>query len=145
MNPPAFTMRTTFARVKRFASFSAADQRVLLVSALCLPLIWVALRTMGLGRVQSRLQSARTTAAPRLALDEALALGNLVNMAARHSWFPATCLSRSLLLQWLLRRRGVESRLRIGVRSPAGALEAHAWVECEGVPINDDADVANRW
>ena len=68
-----------------------------------------------------------------------------VNAAARYSPFPATCLSRSLLLGWLLRRRGIATELRIGVRLTNGMLDAHAWLECEGLPINDRPAVAREF
>jgi len=42
----------------------------------------------------------------------------------------------------LLRRRGIDSQLRIGVRLTGGALEGHAWVEYAGVPVNDRLDVS---
>ena len=68
-----------------------------------------------------------------------------MNIATRHTPFRATCLSRSLLLGWLLRRRGVASDLRIGVRLTNGVLDAHAWVECSGVPVNDRPDIAAQF
>jgi hypothetical protein len=46
------------------------------------------------------------------------------------------CLVRSCVLTALLARRGIGSTLIIGVRS-APAFEAHAWVECSGVPLLD--------
>lgn len=57
------------------------------------------------------------------------------------------CLPRSLCLQWMLARRGMESRLRIGVRRQGeGTLEAHAWIEDEGgLPLNDTTDVESRF
>jgi hypothetical protein len=39
----------------------------------------------------------------------------------------------------------VESQLRIGVRLNQGRLDAHAWVECEGVPVNDRPDVGAQF
>ena len=60
---------------------------------------------------------------------------------ARTSAAPKGKLEWPLLLGWLLRRRGVQSQLCIGVRLTQGALDAHAWVECEGVPVNDNPDV----
>lgn len=47
----------------------------------------------------------------------------------------ARCLEQSLLLYYLLRRRGIDAHFRLGVQPhPFGA---HAWVECGGMPIND--------
>jgi hypothetical protein len=56
-----------------------------------------------------------------------------------------TCLVEALTAETMLRRRGVESTLHIGVRAPAPAtpLDAHAWLECAGlVVVGDAADLA---
>jgi hypothetical protein len=41
----------------------------------------------------------------------------------------ALCLPRALAAQTMLRRRGIASRLCLGVAREAGELVAHAWVE----------------
>ena len=42
----------------------------------------------------------------------------------------ATCLTQALALKWMLTRRRIACRLRIGVRhEPGGAFAAHAWLE----------------
>ncbi len=100
---------------------------------------------MGLARLRARLQRSYVPTAAPLRFPDIQKLGELVNTAAGHSPFPATCLTRSLLLVWLLNRRGVKSDLRIGVRLTQGALEAHAWVECDGIPVNDRLDVIRQF
>ena len=45
-----------------------------------------------------------------------------------------TCLECALVLQYLLRRRGVGTRLQIGVRKQEDALEAHAWLDHPALP-----------
>jgi hypothetical protein len=47
------------------------------------------------------------------------------------------CLERSLCLRQLLGRRGLETRLRIGVAREEDRLLAHAWVEWEGRPLGE--------
>ena len=124
---------------------SHIEQRTLLTAAACMPIFWLGLRMLGLPRFQARLERARKPVCPAIALPEVQALGELVNIAARHSLGSRTCLTRSLLLSWLLRRRGVQSQLRIGVRFMQGTLDAHAWVECEGVPVNDSPDISKQF
>jgi hypothetical protein len=55
----------------------------------------------------------------------------------RHS-----CLRRAAVLALLLRRTGHDARVVIGVRrSEGGALEAHAWLACDGSePFLEPAD-----
>ena len=48
----------------------------------------------------------------------------------------ATCLTQALAAQVLLRREGYAPALRFGVaKGEAGALRAHAWLECAGQTI----------
>lgn len=72
-------------------------------------------------------------------------LARLVGAAARHHLWSMTCLPRSLALQALLRRHGIEADLRIGVRREGGELQAHAWVERAGSPVGEPADVELRF
>ena len=76
---------------------------------------------------------------------EAAALGVAVNRAANHVFGPVTCLTRSLLLRWLLRRYGTTSDLCIGVRLEQGEFAAHAWVEKDGIPLNDRPEFVARY
>jgi hypothetical protein len=62
-----------------------------------------------------------------------------------YSVFPGNCLSQSLTLSWLLRRRGLEPTLRLGVRLLEQKLDAHAWVVYDGRVLNDTQDVAERF
>ncbi len=68
-----------------------------------------------------------------------------VERAARHHRAPMNCLRRSLALQRLLRRRGIGSRLHLGVRQGAAGLEAHAWVSSRGRVLNDTPDAGQRY
>ena len=142
-------MKATPSRLAQWRALSAAQRRTLLQAWLLLPVFWLGLHTLGLPRLQAKLAAKplpqREPDRPPLPLADVQALGEAVNKAARHTPFHTTCLSRSLVLVWLLRRRGVASDLRIGVRLVDGALDAHAWVECEGVPVNDLADIAQTF
>lgn len=53
------------------------------------------------------------------------------------------CLMRSLVLTELLARRGIDSKLVIGVDS-GSRFRAHAWVEKEGAPLLGTEDVYRR-
>ena len=45
------------------------------------------------------------------------------------------CLQRSVVAAWLLRRHGIRAELVIGYRPIP--FESHAWVEVDGVVVND--------
>jgi hypothetical protein len=50
----------------------------------------------------------------------------------------ARCLEQALTLCRLLRRRGIDAHVRLGVQPYR--FRAHAWVEFRGVPINEPGD-----
>jgi Transglutaminase-like superfamily len=60
--------------------------------------------------------------------------------AARLPERVTTCLPRACAAHVMLARRGMESRLRIGVaRTLQGGVTAHAWIEAGGIQIGLDA------
>jgi len=132
-------------KLARYRALPRADRRILHSATLLLPVAWLGLHVAGLQRMQAWAQRSRAPERDDFPLEEAAAIGTLVNIAARHSPWPATCLTRSLVLVRMLRRRGAAARLCIGVRLEDGALDAHAWVELEGVPVNDAPDVAEKF
>jgi hypothetical protein len=54
---------------------------------------------------------------------------SMVRAASVYGVCEATCLPQSLVAWALLRRQGLDPKLRIGARKRAGVLEAHAWIE----------------
>lgn len=49
----------------------------------------------------------------------------------------AHCLTRSVAAQMLLARQGDLARMKIGVRKHGDSLDAHAWLEYEGVALSE--------
>jgi hypothetical protein len=125
------------ASVAKFRALPPAERRFALTSAFLLPIVAAAVRVLGFARVLKWL--ACEPAKTRRFEADAPALAALVNAAANHLPVACTCLTRSLLLDWRLRRRGFASELRIGVRRVHDGLEAHAWVQLNGMPLNDTA------
>ena len=82
---------------------------------------------------------------PRRAAAEIPRAARWVRVAARYAPGADTCLVRSLALLAVLRRHGMAAELRLGVAVSHPKLDAHAWVEVDGVPVNDSADVASRY
>ena len=131
------------SRWRKFWRLSGSERRLVVTAAVLLPVVGAMLRVFGFARSQSILTSLtrpRSGAQPA-SIDEARSSARLVRAAAERGVYRATCLPQSLLLWSLLRRRGEDAILRVGVRKNADRVHAHAWVECRGVVINDDPDV----
>lgn len=59
--------------------------------------------------------------------------------------YGATCLDRSVFLWFLIRQRGLDPQIRIGVAFDGDRLDGHAWVELDGRVVNDDPNVADHF
>ncbi|MFP5227313.1 MAG: lasso peptide biosynthesis B2 protein [Acidobacteriota bacterium] len=63
------------------------------------------------------------------------AICGVIDTAAVWYWKQVSCLHRSAATTCLLRRAGIDARLVIGAQ--ALPFRAHAWVEIEGIVVND--------
>lgn len=69
------------------------------------------------------------------------ALARWHSVAARHLFIRTNCLEQSTALWFVLRRHGTPAEVRFGARKQAERLEAHAWVECMNVTLDEDQGV----
>lgn len=126
---------------------SAGDWLLIGWAWLLLVLADSALRLLSLARVQRFVLSA--AAGPPRPVESAAAtirrLHWLVDAAARNHLYPMTCLRQALVLQRLLARRGIATKLEIGVQQAGAALAAHAWLTYEGRPIGQPEDIGTRY
>ena len=139
---------------RQLKSLKGWQWKVLLASPFMLFLTWLRLRSGGYGKTLAAAQAAVET---RLAADEALALARdtsyAMAVAIKYGPWRPKCLVRSLALGWFLGRKGIPFEVRIGVRDGQsmigsdGKLDftAHAWVEFDGVVLNDKEDVAEDY
>ena len=116
-------------------------------AAVLLPAISLSLRLRGFGATQESMRSFSVASNPGKYPGEDVASSErvkmavrMVNAAARYGWGQPSCLEKSLALWWLLRQHGTVSSVRIGARKGDGKFEAHAWVERDGVALNEPGD-----
>jgi hypothetical protein len=128
--------------LRKLRSLRPVGRRILLQAACALPLVALALRLFGFARVYAAL--GRWTGHARPPADRRAwveGTRHLIRYLAEQGPYRGNCLSQSLVLWWLLRRRGIEADLRFGVRTEEGQLHAHAWVEYQGQPLNAPGQV----
>jgi hypothetical protein len=133
----------TATNARRVSSFTWSERALFAQAFVLLPVVALALRWLGLGPLQRIIVRLSRTqqGVPR---DQSASIRTnvwAVAAAARHAPLDSNRLERSLLLWWLLRRRGVAAVVRIGVRKDAGLLQAHAWIEVDGQVVADRIDV----
>ena len=130
--------------VRALRALTWPERAVLLHAWLLFPLVALGLRVLGYSRSRRWLLGASHDAT-RHDHVEAARTARLVRGAAAWSLPRPSCLTRSLVLERLLRRSGLEAELRIGVERPDGAFAAHAWVEHAGVPLSEPEVVDERY
>jgi hypothetical protein len=142
-------MRRVVWRLAMLQALPAGDRWRLILAGLGLPVAALGVRVFGLRRWMQTLERAarRSGFAGQhgAELQRARETERVVAIASRHAPYRGNCLSRSLTLWWLLLGQGIQTDLRIGVTRPLGRFEAHAWIEYQGVVINDRQDVGRRY
>ena len=136
---------TLASKWRRFRELRRGERVLLAKAWLGLQVAWLALRLLPFPSIQSRLNDGRLDRSNGNAATSPIDLGRLIEMASRVSPLPTTCLTKSVLMCWMLRRRGIAHELVIGVRQGEAGLQAHAWVECKGSPVNDHGDIAAQF
>jgi len=129
-------LREMTGMLQGLRQLQAAERWQLAGMMVALPLIHASLRMSGYMRTRQWLErwshnaSARTARASEI--ESARSIARLAAIAGRRGAVNATCLRQSLLVYWLLRRRGLAPQLKLGVHKRDGHVDAHAWVELEG-------------
>jgi hypothetical protein len=130
-------------RWKRFRRLGAFERGIVFEATGGLLATWMGLRLIGFRRWERVLAvfapPVNTTVLAQSAsvTEYALLIARMQEAAARNLFFRANCLEQSLVLWWLLRRRGIDAALRIGARKDSERFEAHAWVELNSQVMND--------
>jgi Transglutaminase-like superfamily len=130
--------------LQQFRDLAPETRKLFLRAAVLLLMISLSLKLRGFRATQQTLQklsipsSAKTSPNDDVATNERVKMTvRMVNAAARHGWGRPSCLEKSLALWWLLKQQGTASSVRIGARKSGEKLEAHAWVEREGIALNE--------
>jgi hypothetical protein len=123
-----------------------SDWMILFEAWLRLFFFHLALLTMNYDRlIESTRQRDHEPEDSSHALMFAQQIQKLVGYAARLHLIPMTCLVRSLALHKMLSHQNIPAQVKIGVQKIQGTMFAHAWVEVNGKPIGEAADIAQKF
>src|SRR6202166_3381119 len=138
--------------LRRFKALEPRARGLFVRGVVLLPFISLSLRLRGFRATQSSLQKRLPKVLTGVsdqssgAQAESTALtARMVRSAAHRTWGRPACLEQSLALWWLLGRQGIASSVRIGTRKTDQKFEAHAWVECEGVALNEPEEAHKHY
>lgn len=120
-------------RVKKFFALSWREQRLFMeafcltgvvrLTILLLPFRWLA-PFLGRHMCESPMKedSVKLAAAGRI--------GRVVETVSRHTPWESKCLVQAIVGKIMLRQRGINNTLYLGVGKNEGNLVAHAWLRC---------------
>ena len=135
-------------RLRQFRKLPAPAREIFLRAAALLPWVALRLRLQGFRTTQnSLLVSSKNTLAKNLSenAERAALTARMVRAAARHGIGNPSCLEESMVLLYLLNAQGIAAQLRIGVKKNIPNFEAHAWVECEDVALNQSESLHDHY
>ena len=127
--------------LRRYSAIPAEARSIFRRAAILGPMIGATLRFRGYSKTRQWLQNrldhhAASAVGPQEISARLEMTCRMVRAAEHYSFVQVTCLEESLLLWYLLQRQGIAVAIRIGVRKPTGKFEAHAWVEHDGIALN---------
>lgn len=145
-------------RLRKARRLSAKERRLLAQAFVLLPLTRCGVYLLGIRRWQRFL----ITVSPKVKHEELIAgsrgcdadlatttraqtIARIVKIATEQGALTANCLQQTLVLWFLLRRNAIESEICFGTRKLAGQVQAHAWIELFGTPLNEDKEVCDSF
>lgn len=135
------------AALARFRRRPPAQRRLLVRAGLALAVMRVAVRLpfRTLSRVMGLRRGETMLVVEPGDLARASAVGWAVRAAASYTPWESTCLMQALAAAALLRRRGIDGTLYLGVAKGSGAAEAitaHAWLRCGELVLTGESERA---
>lgn len=113
---------------------SSAERRAVVRALGVTALMWLAVRAVSVRRIV-RWTEVPSGSARTIGRGEETRILRAVAAVNRHLFPDRPCLTQALAARYLLSRGGVPSVLQIGVTRDGSELQAHAWLEREGVVI----------
>lgn len=131
------------SRLRRYLALPPSRRMLLLWAAWWLGVARLALLLLPFRRLVRWLARAEDDAGAAMASEPiALCISWAVTVAARHVPWRSDCFPQAIAAMIMLRRRGVSSRLHIGVtKGGRNGLHGHAWLCCGSVVVTGDGDL----
>ncbi len=126
---------------RQLASVGPEGRWAFAAAVLLVPTIRLAVRVRGFGPAFGALERRSDGDAAAFDVERARQVGRAVNLVADRPVIGGSCLPRSMVTWFLLRRLGADAVLVLGADRGADGVSAHAWVELHHAVVNDRTDV----
>jgi len=137
-------------RLRRYKALDAESRTLFWSAVRLLPQVTLSLRLRGYAKTEASLHSRAQGHPEGIVAEQDVAVrtaktSRMVRAASQFGSIRATCLAQSLTLWFLLQQQNISSAIKIGVRKKDGRMEAHAWVERNGVTLNETDEVHEHY
>ena len=134
-----------FRKLRTLFALEVSERKIVMLVMIILPVISLWLSLFGLKRMLILMRSSKSSPVIEDVKACLKKTSKAFQAALRNSPCKGKCLSQSLALWWVLYWQHINCDICIGVRLQKGELSAHAWVEYKGVPLNESADIRERF
>jgi hypothetical protein len=122
------------------------SDKILFVKALLLIVFVIVFLKFGRYRtLVNRMNMVEIKKVSAIQTDEVERAHKLIKLIYSLKLFKNRCLAVSLSFGFLLKRKGVETQLKFGYKNSSGNLQAHAWLEHNGLPLTLNSLVAEEY
>lgn len=137
-------------QLQRYRALDREARKMFRRAVTLLPVVKASLRLYGFKKTKESLEERQRRESPQavgaeIDREQIGKTSRMVRSAAHYGIVQSSCLEESLTLWHLLRMQGYAAKLRIGVRKAAGKFEAHAWVEHEGLALNQTEEMHRHY
>jgi hypothetical protein len=132
-----------FSKIRTFFELPNSHKWIFIKISLIVPLVELGIKTIKFKRTLAilKLFINRNPHSPENELKLVGRYTNYLHLYHRKFPFLGKCLARSLTLWFLLKREGIETELKFGMKKENEKLLAHSWLEYDGKPLITKSEI----
>lgn len=139
---------------KKFLALSLYQWRLIGSAMILLPVIKLFINLFGFKKIYNWILNSSLNNHLQIETDisqvpEAQKIARMINIASTYGFYRANCLTKSLFLILILKKRNIPCQLVLGVKNQKNIEKndfgAHAWVESLGKVVNDRSNISEQF
>lgn len=136
--------------VLSFKGLSSNNKLLFIQAFLLLPIVNLSIKLFGFNRVYRFMyeQNLSRSNKQNPLSEEKKEVTEIVEMVKKVHWRVykgITCLPKNLVMWWMLGKKGIKTRLIIGVKKSEDGIIGHAWLEYNTKVINEKQSVVDEY
>lgn len=136
-----------FSKFRTFLSLPGRHKVIFLKIALIVPLVEIGVKTLKFKRTFNILRSLASRKSKHPENEQNLVYSHIDQAYIYHKQFFSfgNCLARCLTIWFLLKREGIETEIKFGMKKETEKLLAHSWIEYEGQALIRKSEIDENY